>query len=200
MSRPPPAVAPEIVAAVERLVRGSRAGIAVIAATAGLSRRRVTDWTRAGGWARTRPVRKRSEGDILADLAALERRAGALPADTAPDAMLDAADLPALRARLRLHAGRQIAAFDAALRGEGAAVIDSARVLRDLGGLKRLLDDLAAGTGEADGTRGIADRPGFDLPALRAELARRYARLPRERPDAGLPGEPAGPAAPGAGA
>ncbi|WP_375455275.1 hypothetical protein [uncultured Methylobacterium sp.] len=200
MSRPSPVVAPEIAAAVERLICRSGADIAVIAVMAGLSRQRVNDWTRAGGWARTKPVRKRSEDDILADLAALERRAGAFPADTPPGATLDAADLPALRARLRLHVGRQIAAFDAALRGEGAAVIDSARVLRDLGGLKRLLDDLAAGTGEADGTRGTADRPGLDLPALRAELARRYARLPRERPDGSLPGEPAGPAAPGAGA
>ena len=55
-----------------------------------------------------------------------------------------ATDPPTLRAALRAHIGRQIAAFDAALRGEGAAVIDSARVLRDLGGLKRLLDDVGA--------------------------------------------------------
>jgi hypothetical protein len=80
-----------------------------------------------------------------------------------------------LRAHLRGHVARQIAAFDTALSGAGAAVIDSARVLRDLGGLKRLLDDIDAGRapdGSGEGGDGGTER---DLPALRAEIARRYA-------------------------
>ena len=79
-----------------------------------------------------------------------------------------------LRAHLRAHIARQIAAFDAALSRDGVALAESARVLRDLGGLKRLLDDVggAQGTGEGgdDGTE-------LDLPALRAEIARRYDRF-----------------------
>lgn len=113
-----------------------------------------------------------------------------------------AADLPTLRANLRAHVGRQIAAFDAALRGEGAAVIDSARVLRDLGGLKRLLDDLDGegddGGHDASGAPGPARDRDLDLPALRASIARRYARLLAERPDGGVPGAPAGAAPAGA--
>ncbi|QGY05665.1 hypothetical protein MMSR116_30030 [Methylobacterium mesophilicum SR1.6/6] len=86
-----------------------------------------------------------------------------------------ATDPITLRAHLRAHIVRQIAAFDAALSAEGPASRDSARVLRDLGGLKRLLD-----TVEADGARsggGEGDDGGTepDLPALRAEIARRYA-------------------------
>jgi len=82
-------------------------------------------------------------------------------------------DAPTLRMHLRGHIARQIAAFDAALDREGVALGESARILRDLGGLKRLLDEVedergAAGEGGDDGT-------GLDLPALRAEIARRYA-------------------------
>ena len=107
------------------------------------------------------------------------------PPPRTPDALgpLDAsaaADAPTLRAQLRAHIARQIAAFDAALRGEGAAVLDSARVLRDLGGLKRLFDQVAEG-GDRDGSgRGERERerkPEPDLAALRAEIARRYARF-----------------------
>jgi transposase-like protein len=83
-----------------------------------------------------------------------------------------------LRTHLRAHIIRQIAAFDAALSRDGPALRDSARVLRDLGGLRRLLDEL-----EADEGRGVMRARGEgedggtepDLPALRAELARRYA-------------------------
>jgi hypothetical protein len=89
----------------------------------------------------------------------------------------EAADPPTLRAQLRAHIARQIAAFDAALNGEGAAVLDSARVLRDLGGLKRLLDETAPGDGREDGDGGT----GPDLPALRADIARRYAGFVRGR-------------------
>ena len=112
------------------------------------------------------------------------------------------ADLTTLRTALRAHVGRQIAAFDAALLGEGAAVIDSARVLRDLGGLKRLLDDLSADLlateGEGDGNQ--PEPSALDLPGLRAEIARRYGGCRGERPDDGVPGEPAVAAPAGAGA
>jgi len=91
-----------------------------------------------------------------------------------------AVDPPILRAHLRAHIARQIAAFDAALNGEGAAVLDSARVLRDLGGLKRLLDEIAPGTGPDDGEGGDGGNEP-DLPALRAEIARRYAGFVRGR-------------------
>ncbi|MGU3605172.1 hypothetical protein ACLBYC_27450, partial [Methylobacterium brachiatum] len=99
---------------------------------------------------------------------------GAEPGRLDPEA---AADPPTLRAHLRAHIARQIAAFDAALNGEGAAVLDSARVLRDLGGLKRLLDEMAPG----DGREGGDDDTEPDLPALRAEIARRYAGFVRGR-------------------
>ena len=109
-----------------------------------------------------------------------------------PDALgpLDAsgaADAPTLRAQLRAHIARQIAAFDAALRGEGAAVLDSARVLRDLGGLKRLFDEVAEGSdrgGSGTGEHERERRPEPDPAALRAEIARRYARFVGE-PDPG---------------
>ncbi|MDP4004817.1 hypothetical protein [Methylobacterium sp. NEAU K] len=110
---------------------------------------------------------------------------GATPPGPSPDAaeaaadpaLLDpasAADAPTLRAHLRAHIARQIAAFDAALNGEGAAVLDSARVLRDLGGLKRLLDEVAPASGGNAGEGGDGGTA-RDLPALRAEIARRYA-------------------------
>ena len=82
----------------------------------------------------------------------------------------------AVRGMLRAHVARQIAAFDALLCGRGSGgVPDPARVLRDLGGLKKLLDDLD-GPG-AHGAREDADEPEVDLPALRAEIARRYGRF-----------------------
>ncbi len=92
-----------------------------------------------------------------------------------------------LRALLRAHIGRQIEAFDAAL-ADPRAGIDSAKVLRDLGGLKRLLDDLGTGDGSSEGDekgegepRDAAAHPGpdrtFDLDGLRAEIARRYERF-----------------------
>ena len=92
-----------------------------------------------------------------------------------------------LRALLRAHIGRQIEAFDAAL-AEPRPGIDSAKVLRDLGGLKRLLDDLGTGDGSSEcdergegEPRDAATRPGpdstLDLDRLRAEIARRYERF-----------------------
>ncbi|CAA2137565.1 hypothetical protein [Methylobacterium bullatum] len=110
---------------------------------------------------------------------------------------------------LRAHIGRQIARFDAALSGETPPALDSAKVLRDLGGLKRLLDDLSSEDRErSDAQRNLADgasatsRPpadDSDLPALRAAIAARYAACLGERPDAGLPREPAAAPDPGAG-
>ncbi|MDR7039407.1 hypothetical protein J2X36_004183 [Methylobacterium sp. BE186] len=113
---------------------------------------------------------------------------------------------PALRAALHAQVARQIVRFDAALREE-PGLPDSARVLRDLGGLKRLLDDLDAAPPQRDGDGHATRRPGsdaqdvpagregapLDLPALRAEIARRYAAFAGERASAGLPGEPAAP-------
>ncbi|MEE7448596.1 hypothetical protein MRF4_12650 [Methylobacterium radiotolerans] len=88
-----------------------------------------------------------------------------------------ATDPKTLRAHLRAHIARQIAAFDAALSGAGPGARDSARTLRDLGGLKRLLDTLdadgARGAGEGGDGTGPDTEP--DLPALRAEIARRAA-------------------------
>ncbi|WP_267356250.1 MULTISPECIES: helix-turn-helix domain-containing protein [unclassified Methylobacterium] len=83
-------------------------------------------------------------------------------------------DPATLRAHLRGHIARQIAALDAALSGEGAAFAESARVLRDLGGLKRLLDEV-----DAEGAHGATGEGGDDglerdLPGLRAAIARRY--------------------------
>lgn len=111
-----------------------------------------------------------------------------------------ALDARSLRLALRGHIGRQIARFDAALLGPGSAALDTARVLRDLGGLKRLLDEAEADArpDQAGGGDAADDADAdLDLPALRAEIAGRYATFAGERPDAGLPGEPAGPAGPG---
>ncbi|CAA2101516.1 hypothetical protein MBUL_01215 [Methylobacterium bullatum] len=141
-----------------------------------------------------------------------ERRPRARPAPRPPKA---GAAPPAARVMdnlgeaLRAHIGRQIARFDAALSGETPPALDSAKVLRDLGGLKRLLDDLSSEDRErSDAQRNLADgasetsRPpadDSDLPALRAAIAARYAACLGERPDAGLPGEPAATPDPGAG-
>lgn len=141
-----------------------------------------------------------------------ERRPRARPAPRAPKT---GAAPPAARVMdnlgeaLRAHIGRQIARFDAALSGETPPALDSAKVLRDLGGLKRLLDDLSSEDRErSDAQRNLADgasatsRPpadDSDLPALRAAIAARYAACLGERPDAGFPGEPAAAPDPGAG-
>lgn len=109
-------------------------------------------------------------------------------------------DTEALNAALRAHIARQIAAFDAALQGQAAAVIDSAKVLRDLGGLKRLLDETAGPRDRwAGGAYGGRPEPPADLEPLREAIARRYAAFAGERPDAALPGDAAPPPADGAG-
>ncbi|GJE29511.1 hypothetical protein [Methylobacterium organophilum] len=106
----------------------------------------------------------------------------------------EAPDARALNRALRAHVARQIAAFDAALHGQGAAVIDSARVLRDLGGLKRLLDALDADEragGPRDTGDGADGGSDTDLTALRDDLARRLAAVLADGAAGGLPGEPA---------
>lgn len=93
------------------------------------------------------------------------------------------ADVRTLRARLRAHIGRQIEALDAALCGMPPAGFDSAKVLRDLGGLKRLLDDLGSGGSEGEGeprdeqARSDPDAVDADLERVRAEIARRFDRF-----------------------
>lgn len=110
-----------------------------------------------------------------ADLVSAALQLAPRPGRAAPGKARDPAppiDAPTLRTHLRVHIARQIAAFDAALDREGAALGESARILRDLGGLKRLLDEVEDGRGAAG--EGGDDGTGLDLPALRAEIARRY--------------------------
>lgn len=96
-----------------------------------------------------------------------------------------------LRMRLRAHIGRQIEALDAALSHAPKAGFDSAKVLRDLGGLKRLLDDLGSG-GEAEGkTRdepARSDPDALDPDELRAEIARRLDRFVADGTADAIPG------------
>lgn len=100
----------------------------------------------------------------------------------APEGDRAGADPRRLRARLRAHIGRQIDALDAALTEAPRTGLDSAKVLRDLGGLKRLLDDLDSGS-EGEGeprdelARSDPDAVGPDPEDLRAELARRLDRF-----------------------
>ncbi|KQT78527.1 hypothetical protein [Methylobacterium sp. Leaf466] len=109
-----------------------------------------------------------------------------------------------LRATLRRHIARQISRFDKALRQApktpaaktlAPKPLDSAKVLRDLGGLKKLLDEIDAdGRRETDDGADAGGDPGgggLDLPALRAQIADRYAAFAGDGAAAGLPGEPA---------
>lgn len=154
-----------------------REAAARLLAVSGVDPRDVA--TALGGPKSAVPALRRAFGMKRRRLAELRVAAGA---DAGPH------DLAELDASLRAHVGRQIAAFDARLRKGGAG--DSGKVLRDLGGLKKLLDDLAArastdGRGEADG------EPEQDLAALRDRVARRCAAILRERPsdgDAGAAG------------
>lgn len=179
-------------AAVETLMRGTTSSAVEIAARTGIRVRTIRAWNRRFGWRPPRP-------------------------GPAPTARHDLAGRD-LNLALRDHIARQIARFDAALRSDPPPAIDSAKVLRDLGGLKRLLDDLSAtdpsGTGldatdnagerrhatSGDGAGRLGDdRAGEDLPALRAAIAARYAACVGERADAGLPREPAAGVDPGPG-
>jgi hypothetical protein len=151
-----------------------RAALARLVATAGVD---PGDVTEALGFARA------SAPALLGSLG-LSRTAPAMRVD---EGFGDgAAPHPRrLRARLRAHIGRQIGLFDAALAEPGPA-LDSAKVLRDLGGLKKLLDDLDHGAAGDDGEgeggpHDASSRPGsgpaLDVDAVRAEIARRYDRL-----------------------
>ncbi|MCJ2059235.1 hypothetical protein MKL09_22205 [Methylobacterium sp. J-048] len=153
-------------AALARLLSGARNDPEDVAEAAGLGRAASDRLMSICGVARPEPP---AEPEPV--------EAAVAPGLLDPDS---AADPPILRAHLRAHIARQIAAFDAALRGEGAAVLDSARVLRDLGGLKRLLDEIAPGNERERGEGGDGGT-GPDLPALRAEIARRYAGFVRGR-------------------
>jgi len=208
----------------ERLFRETDRTVAQIAAETGLVAATLRKWNRHGGWrvapakappaawsaprcaalARIDRVHGVSRDDLAAVLGLSRRRA---PAHFSACGLPEVATQPppgpaALRLALRSHIARQIAGFDAALTEAGPG-LDSARVLRDLGGLKRLLDDLDAESqvrgSETDAESGAADDSDpNDLPALRAQIAQRYAAFMGERPDAGLPGEPAAPSRPGA--
>lgn len=83
-----------------------------------------------------------------------------------------ARDLATLDAALRRHIARQIAAFDLRLRAEDAA-LDSAKVLRDVGGLKRLLDDLYERRPPLP-HKAASPASAEEIGALREELVRRY--------------------------
>ena len=158
----------------------------------------------------------------LADRGAVGARAGGrrrLPP-------VDPAQAPSrhdLDAALRGHIARQIAALDAALLarlaggaeagGTGAGGLDAGRALRDLAGLRRLLeacgepgraprarrgDDDCDGGGRDGGGGTHGDAP-LDLAALREEIARRLEAYAAEAGPAGVPGGPAGPGAERAG-
>lgn len=89
-----------------------------------------------------------------------------------------------LRAALRVHVARQIGELDALLTARGrqdvlirlerAGRLDTAKMLRNLVGLKKLLDEIEPPS-EASSEDG--DAPGgapLDLVAIRADIARRY--------------------------
>lgn len=101
-------------------------------------------------------------------------------------------DARRLRARLRAHIERQIARFDAALDAEAPpAGLDSAKVLRDLGGLKTMLDDMkaadrAAREGRTDGAASRTPLLAADLMAMRTDIAHRYAAFAAAEPDDGV--------------
>ena len=98
-----------------------------------------------------------------------------------------------LRAKFLAHVERQIDRFDTALDAEVTpGGFDSAKVLRDLRGLKSLLDELRMEEGH--GSSG----PPLDLVALRADLARRYAAFEAQESGASVPGDPAAEAPSGA--
>jgi hypothetical protein len=192
-------------AAALRLLRETDLPVAAIAARVGASARTVWHWNRRGGWPRPPRRRwlltARWPAARRAALLRLLGAPGNDPADIAevlglgrpgPEALVSTfgtalapavrarldqplADPAALRAHLCGHIARQIATFDAALSREEPALRDSARVLRDLGGLKRLLDTVGADGGRNGAGEGSDDGIEPDLPALRAEIARRYA-------------------------
>lgn len=195
----------------QALLKDRSLSVIAIARRLGVSRQTVQRWNARSDIRPLRPQRRTLEawpqgrreaaarilsvaeidpGD-LAEAAGFSRGTGALLLATfgplgrmaEPGGWGGAADPLRLRARLRVHVGRQIAALDAALSGKPGAGFDSAKVLRDLGGLKRLLDDLGSDGSEGEGgSRDVPARypPGpaeLDLDGLRAEIARRFDRF-----------------------
>ncbi|MCJ2072487.1 helix-turn-helix domain-containing protein [Methylobacterium sp. J-030] len=190
-------------AAVLQLLRETDLPITEIAARTGIKPRTIKSWNARDGWPRPphwHSVFLRWSTSRRQAVARLLSQPGNDPADIAaalgfghsrteclsaairltpltqstagdPTPTIDAANL---LTHLRAHIARQIAAYDAALSQEGVALAESARILRDLGGLKRLLDEIdAEGACGATGEGGD-DGSERDLPALRAEIARRY--------------------------
>ena len=99
-----------------------------------------------------------------------------------------------LDAALRAHIGRQIAALDARLCADEPG-LDPGKALRDLGGLKRLLDELGGTArnrkrdGEADGEpqEGFDEAPDADLADLRDRIARQVAAFAGDWPPERVP-------------
>jgi hypothetical protein len=162
------------------------------------------DWIDIGDLAVALGVARHRAEALFAQCGLEGRRPGEVGRALGPDA-----DPRRMRAALRAQIARQILYFDAALNGAaGVPAFDSARVLRDLGGLKRLLDETTEdgrggrdgpGLDEPGGNGDADDLPTDDLPALRAEIARRAEALGGERADAGAAGGPAALPDPGPG-
>ncbi len=159
---------------VRAMLPGRQAAIRALLAVPGVD---IADVAEAAGFAR-------SSAPVFLTIRAPGHSEAACP-PSRPDGTGEAPDPQRLRARLHAHIGRQIAALDAALdaaAGDPRGGIDSARILRDLGGLKKLLDDLAGEAGRG-GNREEAARDACDPPpppdpdALRAEIARRFERF-----------------------
>lgn len=203
--------------AVEALLRDTALSMRAIGAQADLSPSTVQLWNRTArirSWTRDAKREADPRNWTMRRLAAAARLFGradidagdlaeavgagrdeapalALACGLAVKAARPAPNLAGLDAALRAHVAEQIAASSERLRQEGAET-DTARVLRDLGGLNRLLDDLAGRSrrrrcdGDADG------EPEPDLAALRERIARRYEAFEAERRHADLP-DAAGP-------
>ncbi|WP_264050515.1 hypothetical protein [Methylobacterium flocculans] len=177
---------------------------------AAVARLYAQPWLDIGDLSLAMGVPRRQAETLFAGCGLAGRKPGEVAEPTGPDT-----DPRGLRAALRAHIARQIVRFDAALNAEDGTSdpksFDSARVLRDLGGLKRLLDEAdgdeqahAARRETGDGTAGGAEprdgdaAAGRDLPALRAEIARRAAAYGAGAAP-GAAGEPAAAPDPGAG-
>ena len=130
------------------------------------------------------------------------KRALGVPRLRRPAVRKAAPGLGDLNTALRAHLGRQIAALDTRLKVDDRKEFDSGKALRDLGGLKRLLDQLAeAEQGRDGGKRKIGrarDEDGDadggaqeDLAVLRDRIARRIAAFAGDWPPDRVSGEPA---------
>lgn len=141
--------------AAEILLRETVLSTARIAKELGLPHRTVQSWNNRNG---LRPAMS-----IAAS--------GALEIQAVPDTG-DPPDRASLEMALHRQIARQIAGLDARLNGSPDG-IDSARMLRDLGGLKRLLDELSVPV--AAPAEGHVQTGEDEVLAMRAEIAQRYA-------------------------